>query len=428
MKSVYKIAFELDNRNLNLSSYKLNVKSAYKYIRSVRIPFARSIQALKSVRANNTLANNMRGSIQNLRNDIKNTLEGQIWYAEVSRTVHGRTFTASYPLSVVKVDGQEVSPQTYRAQAIEIIKYDLQQYRKQLKHREDPIFRRKPGGLFKEFQIKALHSHKMPQDNAQYVGIEVECVMPQNVDTSPLLPFAKYVNITTDGSVEHGRNETGSEFRICMRRDQIREMLPPIMQALKTMGGTVNKSCGLHVHMDQRHNSIEAAGSVFQRLVRSLGLLYTVVPSSRRKNTFCKRNRYADFEKARHGERYKAVNATAYGKHRTIEVRLFGGTLEESKIINWIEVLYAIAEGETVLRCPKTFDTALKYWKLSDENMAWLKERQKQFSTINATLPISESETEENNHIMDEYAEEDDEPYCENCDTGGDHWTSDCEA
>lgn len=427
MKSIYKIEFKQDNQAHNLYNYRLNVKSARQYISSVRMPFAHSINALKRLRSNNTLALNMRTTISNLRSDIKKAIEGSTYYAILSRTVHGRTFQTTYPLTPVKAGGFIEPVQEFRLKALRQIKYDIREYRKELKRLESPIFHRKPNGLFKEFQVKALKSHKIPSEMVQYVGIEIECVMPEGVDTSPLLPFAKYVNITTDGSVEHGRNETGSEFRVCMRRDKVREILPGIMQALKDMGGTVNRSCGLHVHMDQRQNDHMQAAAAFQRLVRSLGLLYTVVPPSRRKNTFCKRNRYADFDRARNGDRYKAINATAYGKHRTIEVRLFGGTLEATKIINWIETLYAVMEGETVLRCPKTFDMALRYWKLSKENLAWLKERQAKFSQANATMPVSENETEPNNHVMDEYDEPEDETYCEHCNVHGEHDTSECE-
>lgn len=317
--------------------------------------------------------------------------------------------------------------------AFKRIKDKIREMRRQEKHIYEGgdintrIMYRKPLGLLREFQSKRLKIQKRPNDNAEYVGIEIECITPSGMDLTPLLPFAKYIEVGGDGSIDHESGENGTEIRVCMRRDEIREVLPSLMQTLRGMGARVNKSCGLHVHLDQRNN--QEPEKVFLHLVRSLGLLYTVVPESRRRNRYCKRNRHADFEQAVRGDRYKAINASAFHRYRTIEVRLFGGTLEETKIINWIETLYAVAYGETVMRCPKTFDTALKYWKLSDENLTWLKARLAKFSSLNAGMPVSEHETEENQRLLDETQSDDDDEtvYCENCDITGDHWTSDCE-
>lgn len=428
MKRIYNFEIHEEPTAKKLWGHDVNVIEAYKQIRKSRIPFSLAIHSLMRNGRINGTGDNLRKLIANLRNDYKVTMTQNNRYVRLSRTVHGRTFETTYPLGVVKDNGKIIPLTRLRERAIHDIRESIRAYRDDLKRRNNPIFRRVAGGLLKEFQTKSLKLPKRPKDGSQYVGIEIECVTPNDADFSILLPFSKYINIGTDGSVEAGRNETGSEFRVCIKRDEVRSVLPGIMQAIKALGATVNKSCGLHVHMDQRHQKTrEEVATVFQRLVRSLGLLYTVVPPSRRRNTYCKRNRHADFNRARDGERYKAVNAGAWERHGTLEVRLFGGTLEETKIINWIETLYAIAEGETVLRCPKTFDTALRYWKLSDENLAWLKDRQAKFSEANATMPVSENETEPNNHVMDEYEESEDESYCEHCDESG-HYTEDCEA
>lgn len=278
---------------------------------------------------------------------------------------------------------------------------------------DNRIYHRKPMQFIREFNGKRLQLPKRPHDNAEYVGIEIECITPRGMDLTPLLPFAKYVEVGGDGSIEHGNTETGTEVRVCMKRNEVREVLPSLMETLRSMGARVNKSCGLHVHLDQRNN--KEPEKVFQHLVRSLGLLYTTVPESRRRNRYCKRNRHADFSSAVRGDRYKAINASAFHRYHTIEVRLFGGTLDGLKVTNWIEVLFAIAYGETVMRCPKTFDTALKYWKLSDENLKWLKDRQAKFSSLNVGMPVSEHETEDNQALLDENQSDDEDEEGQNC-------------
>lgn len=326
----------------------------------------------------------------------------------VKRVYHGR-----------KIEIELSSLKPNRLKAIKQIHDRVREMRRQEKHIEwgselhYNIGRREPNGLLKEYQSKRLRLPKRPKDGMDYIGIEIECIMQAGADFTPLYPFSKWIEISGDGSIEHKHNEEGTEFKVCVRRDEVREVLPKIMETLKTMGARVNKSCGLHVHLDQRNN--EEPDKAFQRLVRSLGLLYTVVPESRRRNKYCKRNRHADFAAATRGERYKAINASAFSRHRTIEVRLFGGTLESTKIINWIEVLLAIAYGETVMRCPKTFDTAMRYWKFSEENLAWLKERQVKFSSINAGMPVSEHETEENQMLLDETQPDPEEETCGEC-------------
>lgn len=269
----------------------------------------------------------------------------------------------------------------------------------------DYLAQKRPNMVLFQLHEKALSETKKPTTADRYIGIEIECVMPENADLTLLFPFAKWVNIGTDGSIRTDRGQIGRELRVCIKKDELREVITPLMAALTKLGAKVNKSCGLHVHLDQR-NSLNP-GESFDKLVRSLGLLYLVVPKSRRENSFCKKNRRLDFSDAVHSERYKAINAAAYRRYKTLEVRLFGGTLNAGKIINWIEVLHAIADGKATKRCPKNFDLAAKYWSLTAENLAWLKARQEQFAAINPLSPTSESDTELEEAVsIDEFTNE----------------------
>lgn len=288
------------------------------------------------------------------------------------------------------------------------------------------IFQRKPNWVLHEFARRQLNEYKKPTDNAQYVGIEIECVLPKTFQEIDLAKFGKWLNIGTDGSIQYDSSkETSRELRVLCKREEVRTLIPDLMNTLAEMKASVNKSCGLHIHLDQRQ-ALNPADN-FLKLVRSLNLLYTVVPKSRRENQYCHRNRRTNFEVAVRGERYKAINASAYRKFKTLEVRLFGGTLNAEKIINWIETLHAIVEGTVPARAPRTFEGARSHWTgLTDENLAWLKARQKQFAALNIEAPFAESETED----QPDYDEEDAEPevYCEHCDESGDHYTEDCES
>lgn len=383
---------------------RAKARKLFEAIRKVRLPYAAACNVSRLDKEIKYPGLSLKEKVQEWRTEFKRSTPIYSSCMKIRREYMGRAFECEFKQGATEE----------RKYALYNIRQKIINMRQEFHRNDDRLMRRKPNGVMLEFQTKRLRLPKRPVDKVDYVGIEVECVTPYDVDLTPLVPFSKWVDVGADGSINHKSNEIGTEVRICMRRDEVREVLPKIMQAIKSMGAYVNKSCGLHVHLDQRGNN--APEGTFQKLVRSLGLLYTVVPASRRRNKYCKRNRHADFNQAIHGDRYKAINASAFHRHNTIEVRLFGGTLEETKVINWIETLYAITSGQVVLRCPKTFDTALKYWNLSAENLKWLKERQVKFAELNSLAPVSESETEENQMILDENQPDDDES--ESCDCG----------
>lgn len=405
-RKLYEIRYEQEN-----TFNREKAVNAYHKVMNSRAPFALAINSMgiKKGYAVPYPAENLRTQLKTWKEEFKSRVTGGKVYKMLRRVYRGQV-----------IEREFTSVKDARS-ALKYIKDHVREIRRRSKQENDPLAMRKPNGLLKEFQSKRLKLPKRPTDAAEYIGIEIECITPSGVDLTPLLPYSKWVEVGGDGSIDHHDNEEGTELRVCMKREEVRDVLPGIMQTLKSMGARINKSCGLHVHLDQRNN--KEPEKVFQKLVRSLGLLYTVVPESRRRNRYCKRNRHADFPSAVRGDRYKAVNASAFHRYKTIEVRLFGGTLESSKIINWIETLTAIAYGETVMRCPKTFDTALKYWKLSAENLAWLKERQAKFSSLNVGMPVSEHETEANQMLLDENQSDDEE--IETC-GGCENPTNDC--
>lgn len=128
------------------------------------------------------------------------------------------------------------------------------------------------------------------------------------------------------------------------------EQIEKVCRVLEDLGATVNKSCGLHVHVGVNTLPFPA--------IRKLVLLYSnfeevidgLVPLSRRANA----NSYAqsiksfDFgviNRARtvdtirqainYGGRYSKVNLNSFVKYGTIEFRQHSGTVKAEKIIKW---------------------------------------------------------------------------------------------
>lgn len=367
--------------------------SLYKALQQTRHAYAMAIGASKKlgdVGSHHT--HQLHDFVNHLKSEYKRETQKRTHSLIVRRQYKGRTIE------------EHLRDYEDRADLLRSFRVKIKRDRERARTNYDSIFNRKPCDLLKQFHRRRLDTPKRPTDGDQYIGLEIECITPNDADLTVLSPFSKWVNIGADGSIDYGQGEKGVEIRICVKRNETRDVVPGILDALKSIGARVNKSCGLHVHLDQRNN--EETALAFQKLVRSLNLLYSVVPASRRKNRYCKRNRHADFASAVNGDRYYAINATAYRRYKTLEVRLFGGTLDADKIINWIETLHAIAYGAIVLRCPSNFDTARKYWKLSDANVTWLKARQLRFAQLNALAPIAESDTENiNDNTLDNTAD-----------------------
>lgn len=265
---------------------------------------------------------------------------------------------------------------------------------------------------------RSLSENKEPKDTNRYIGIEIECIVPTGSHLKKLmLPYAKYVSMVGDGSIDlsefnrqsecncndpddcnpenHSSNEyEDKEIRVLVKESELVPVLTKVCEVLNSIGAIVNKSCGLHVHFDMRDTTMEKRNEIHAKLFRALPLLTQIVPESRRNNQYCKRNKRA-LPNYR-GSRYRMINATSYHKHSTFEIRLFNSTTNANKIINWITLLQNIMNGAVVLRSPSSFKHAQKHWKMSDDLMAWAEARKAKFNgssqDSNETLVTEASE------------------------------------
>jgi hypothetical protein len=136
----------------------------------------------------------------------------------------------------------------------------------------------------------------------------------------------------------------GHEISIVAKSTEIRGIITKVCEVLKKHEAYVNKTCGLHVHLDAR-NADE--NRMFGNLVKSQKLLYSMVPKSRYTNSFCKPNTCGS-SMTKYQGRYFGINPESYAKFKTIEVRLHSGTVDAEKINRWIELTQKIAYAKTV--------------------------------------------------------------------------------
>lgn len=205
---------------------------------------------------------------------------------------------------------------------------------------------------------------KSPQQNDKHIGVELEFVSKANekVIGNALLDakLDSYVCLKHDGSLRVSKQgDTTHELTILVKEREYAEIIPKVCAVLKATGGYVNKSCGMHVHLDMRARKPEVA---YDRLLKSLEILYRMTPPERRYNKFCLRNAPDMPFNANIGERYWAVNPQAYSRHKTIEIRLHSGSLNAVKVVNWVKLLLLIISTTNALayRNPQRFIDGMK--------------------------------------------------------------------
>lgn len=122
-----------------------------------------------------------------------------------------------------------------------------------------------------------------------------------------------------------------------------------VCDALISAGATVNKTCGLHVHVGASDVTVEVMKRIINRYNRFEGVIDGFMPESRRGdyNEFSRSlNQYVSrIQNCQNIEsiacniptRYTKVNVQSYLRHGTVEFRQHSGTVEAEKAINWVK-------------------------------------------------------------------------------------------
>jgi len=126
-------------------------------------------------------------------------------------------------------------------------------------------------------------------------------------------------------------------------------------RVLRLGGATVNKQCGLHVHLGADEYGLEGLANLAWNWNLAHATIGALVAPSRLNNRFCVPVHLSELDQQveiiRNGSirniglngRYRSLNFDAYRNHGTVEVRLHHGTLNGSKVKAWAEFVSAIA-------------------------------------------------------------------------------------
>lgn len=250
------------------------------------------------------------------------------------------------------------------------------------------------GQIFKLAQARAsrrMFDPVRPMTAERHVGIEIECGIVCSRETLgyKLKHLAGYVMIKGDGSVAvASRNSV--ELNICAPISRYKEILKGVTDVLNgdpEVSARVNKTCGLHVHLDVREwrDNFTALSDKYAKLISVQGILYSMQPRSRQDNTYCKKSTSRSI--VRGACRYKGVNAQSIWKYTTIETRLHAGTTDYTKIANWVDLLAGIMYSEAVTpkRALSKVQSVFKYYNNLPTNlMEYIVGRVRQFADSHA--------------------------------------------
>jgi len=203
-----------------------------------------------------------------------------------------------------------------------------------------------------------VYQHTTLLKQRECFSVELEFVayeQTEMADSAYAYPFSSNVTFVGDGSVSPIGGQVNTlykEVRINMQWGKV-DKLYEICTKLRRDGAAVNKSCGLHIHLDSRHLTVRGEATRRARLVAALPWLMELVPESRRNNSFCLLN-HLPGNGGRH-QRYSAINPTSFRKHKTTEIRLGSGTMDPDKVLNWATLLRYISDSGKRFRTFESF-------------------------------------------------------------------------
>lgn len=199
-------------------------------------------------------------------------------------------------------------------------------------------------------------------------GVEIECIVNhENVKRTMNDAGVNYqfecrnhrdnhngmYRFVPDGSLSSDRADARAIEMVTPVLDNLNggfDNLKNAVSALNAAGATVNKTCGLHVHVAVPNMTDEQYINTFVNYMYLENVIATFLAPSRRnggigrhwcdtlkdhKRDLLNAHTKGDVYNALDGNRYHCVNACAYRDHRTIEFRQHQGTVDYDKISNW---------------------------------------------------------------------------------------------
>ena len=221
------------------------------------------------------------------------------------------------------------------------------------------------------------HARTLTTEDEFTFGVEIECIMPSRWTRSDLsivltdeVATSGYLwRITHDGSVS-GMGQGIEYVSPILKGREGLASVERVMNHISSLGGTVNHTCGMHVHIGVRHLKASQIAAIAKSYIDHEAVLDSLLDTSRRgdANRYCHSHQHVNranlarlatsrctvrqvAEAINFGyqpssryshHRYYKVNLQPFVRYGTIEFRAHEGCLDPAKAKRWILTLLNI--------------------------------------------------------------------------------------
>ena len=197
-----------------------------------------------------------------------------------------------------------------------------------------------------------------------------------------------YWKIVSDASLHDSSGLTGEIVSPILEGEYGFAELKKVCDVLNSIPALrVNRSCGLHVHLDARDLTVSAVSKIFERYSQYEDQIDSIMPISRRGEArWCRSINKRNLRDAVKGcttkstqagamGRYYKVNLTNVATRGAVEFRQHSGTTDYTKIVNWTHFLMDFVtksiELENSSQMAPSFDIARKIVKAHNGDISW---------------------------------------------------------
>lgn len=225
-----------------------------------------------------------------------------------------------------------------------------------------------------------------PKNKKPHIGIEIEFFSPCDTTFIQSTFQKKFeekgagrFHLGSDGSIDPPPGNVSHEVRLLIEESNLNFAMEWLGIVMKLIEAKVNRTCGLHIHIDCRYRR---PSYVFKKLVNVLPVLSSTQPKYRRNNSYCVPNGDLNsmVEHLNEGFGRRAINPHAYNEHKTIEVRLHKGSVNSQEIGNWIKLLLSVIDKPVSKSIINDYKSFVKYIKPEKEQATYVYQKIKKYS------------------------------------------------
>jgi hypothetical protein len=223
--------------------------------------------------------------------------------------------------------------------------------------------------LFRVYDVKSPRSQRLTAIQ-HTIGVEIECY---NVDKHRFIYIAREKGIQIE--CESYNHNTKNHYKIVDDSSIIGEnaiecvspvlngkkglkSLQVVCEALNKADAKVNRSTGLHIHIGLTNIAFEQYKNIFINYIFLEGVIDSFMAKSRRgnDNAYCKsltnatlyyvmnRTSFESMAELFNQDRYHKLNPVSFSRHNTLEFRQHQGTVDYTKITNWVNFIIKLVD------------------------------------------------------------------------------------